>query len=209
MNTTNAAAVALLAQFTAEVAPALRAEKLAKLAEAEAIAARKKTATNEELEAGARMDDRRISGYDFVRANEGQLPQRSHFVEKVGGGRRDFVHLPENDKIHDELIKACGEAVITPEEQSRFNAATRACYNALKGRQAKASRDANAGERAKDAEAAKAFTVGEAVQVHAFGHWYKGTVKSINKNGRIVAEYTSGTGVTREKTCSAGLIRKA
>ncbi len=52
------------------------------------------------------------------------------------------------------------------------------------------------------------FKVGEPVEVKAFGHWYGGTVKSFNKNGRAVVTYTTGTGVTRDKTVSFDLLRK-
>jgi hypothetical protein len=52
------------------------------------------------------------------------------------------------------------------------------------------------------------YAVGETVEVHAMGHWYVGTVKSFNKNGRAVVTFTSGTGKTRDKTVSHDKIRK-
>ena len=62
---------------------------------------------------------------------------------------------------------------------------------------------------APSAKLGEQFQIGDSCEVHAFGHWYKGTVKSINRNGRLVVTYTTGTGVTRDKTVGADLVRKA
>lgn len=43
-----------------------------------------------------------------------------------------------------------------------------------------------------------AFTVGEPVEVNAFGHWYAGEVVKIGR-ARITVRYASGTGRVRDK----------
>jgi hypothetical protein len=50
-------------------------------------------------------------------------------------------------------------------------------------------------------------TVGEAVEVHSFGRWYPGEVVSVGRT-RVVVRYTTGTGKTRDKAFSAGLVRR-
>lgn len=76
-------------------------------------------------------------------------------------------------------------------------------------RRTNATRAANAELRAKMAVQAGTYSVGETVQVHAFGHWYNGTVTKLGRTGKVTVKYTSGTGVTREKAVASNLIRKA
>lgn len=45
------------------------------------------------------------------------------------------------------------------------------------------------------------YTVGQDVFVHAFGHWYAGTVAKLGRT-RVHVTYTSGTGTTRTKSCT-------
>jgi hypothetical protein len=54
---------------------------------------------------------------------------------------------------------------------------------------------------------AQDFAPGEGVQVHAFGHWYYGTVVSIGRT-KVKVNYTSGTGVNRDKNVGMDKIRK-
>lgn len=72
-----------------------------------------------------------------------------------------------------------------------------------------AARIANTAKRAAAAVASGTYTVGEAVQVHAFGHWYNGEVVKLGRTGKVTVKYTSGTGVTREKAVDSGKVRKA
>lgn len=51
------------------------------------------------------------------------------------------------------------------------------------------------------------YEIGEEVYCHAFGHWYKGTVKKFGRT-KIHIEYTSGSGKTRIKPCSPDQISK-
>lgn len=45
---------------------------------------------------------------------------------------------------------------------------------------------------------ANEFHVGQAVEVHAFGHWYRGEIVKIGPK-RVTVRYTTGTGRTRDK----------
>lgn len=67
----------------------------------------------------------------------------------------------------------------------------------------------NASKRAEVAVGAGTYTVGEAVQVHAFGHWYAGVVVKIGRTGKVTVKYTSGTGKTREKAVDSTKVQKA
>ncbi len=82
-------------------------------------------------------------------------------------------------------------------------------YRESRRRQANASRLENAEKRAAAAVATGTYVVGEVVQVHAFGFWYNGKVTKLGKTGKVTVEYTSGTGVTREKAVDSSKVRKA
>lgn len=51
------------------------------------------------------------------------------------------------------------------------------------------------------------YSVGEKVEVHAFGHWYEGEVVKVGYKCTHV-RYTTGTGTTRVKPVKGDLIRK-
>lgn len=55
------------------------------------------------------------------------------------------------------------------------------------------------------------FTVGEPVELHAFGHWYVGRVVKVGPK-RVTVNYTTGTGANRDKAINPAdaepLIRK-
>lgn len=59
-----------------------------------------------------------------------------------------------------------------------------------------------------DEVTAQDFAPGEAVQVHAFGNWYHGTVVSIGRS-KVKVNYTSGTGANRDKNVGMDKIRKS
>jgi hypothetical protein len=59
-----------------------------------------------------------------------------------------------------------------------------------------------------DEVTAQDFAPGEAVQVHAFGNWYHGTVVSIGRS-KVKVNYTSGTGANRDKSVGMDKIRKS
>jgi hypothetical protein len=75
-------------------------------------------------------------------------------------------------------------------------------------RQTNATRAANAEKRAAQAVQTGTYTVGEEVEVHAFGYWYRGTVTKLGRTGKVTVKYTSGTGSTREKAVDSTKIRK-
>lgn len=50
--------------------------------------------------------------------------------------------------------------------------------------------------------AVAAFPVGARVELHAFGHWYAGEVVKAGRS-TVTVRYTTGTGVTRDKTVNA------
>lgn len=83
-----------------------------------------------------------------------------------------------------------------------------ALYKEMRRRQSNATREKNATQRTAQAVAAGTFSIGEAVQVHAFGTWYNGTVTKLGRTGKVTVKYTSGTGVTREKAVDSTKIRK-
>jgi len=76
-------------------------------------------------------------------------------------------------------------------------------------RQANATREKNTASRAATALTQGAYAVGEACEVHAFGHWYKGEVTKLGRTGKVTVKYTSGTGAAREKAVDSTKIRKA
>lgn len=51
------------------------------------------------------------------------------------------------------------------------------------------------------------YKIGDKVEVHAFGFWYRGEVVKIGRN-KVTARYTSGTGTTREKALDEDQIRR-
>jgi hypothetical protein len=59
---------------------------------------------------------------------------------------------------------------------------------------------------ANDLKGYSEFHVGQAVEVHAFGHWYPGVVVKVART-RVNVTYTSGTGTTRTKAVGANKIR--
>lgn len=195
-----------LARFVAEHAPALRAKFLAHLAQIEAAAAARKTLSDEDLAVADRAaslngdESRSYSTWSFV---EGlNLPHSRH---EAGG----FVYVPEDDRAQEDLRRACDLAVASAEERERLRKAARAVGNAERGRRTDKSRKANAAKRAANAVPADLFAENEAVQVHAMGRWYPGVFLRLNKNGMAVCSYTSGAGVTREKTVGADKVCKA
>jgi uncharacterized protein with FMN-binding domain len=85
---------------------------------------------------------------------------------------------------------------------------TKAFYAEATRRKAAATRAENTAAKAARAAAKADYADGETVEVHAFGHWYKGKVVRTTRTGSVVVEYTSGTGTTRQKTVCSDLIRK-
>jgi hypothetical protein len=216
MTTATAAAVLTPAEVIAIMAakaPALRVTFLALLARATAVAKARKTLSDDELNAmnGEVGEAHRSCGFgDAHMLCEDHLVGSHHDkVQKDANGRSVFHYMPEADKIKEQTCEAMIALVASPEERAALRQCGTDCYNTVAGRRRHASKLANATGRANDAVAAAAFAVGENVEVHAFGHWYDGVVKSFNKNGRAVVEYTTGTGITREKTMEADKIRKA
>lgn len=82
-------------------------------------------------------------------------------------------------------------------------------YREQRRRGANASRTKNAEARAALAVPAGTYAVGEAVQVHSFGTWYRGVVTKLGSTGKVHVEYTTGTGVTRIKAVDSTKVRKA
>jgi hypothetical protein len=74
-------------------------------------------------------------------------------------------------------------------------------------RRGNATRAARAAEKASRAASGIVYTPGQQVEVHAMGYWYKGEVVRVTKTGSVVCRYTSGAGVTREKTVGEDKIR--
>ena len=192
---TNAAHVAT---FAATIAPAARESFLARAAVIAEVAKARKTLTDDELNAALQVSSHVSEPYDFVRTLG--LPCSAHENGK-------FQWRPDADKARDALEMECRAQVCSEAEELAVRSDREAIMNTLKGRAAKATREANAADRAADAEACKNFTAGQSVQVHAFGHWYPGTVVKLNRAGRAVVSYTTGTGVTREKTVQACHVR--
>jgi hypothetical protein len=98
---------------------------------------------------------------------------------------------------------AAYEAHVAPigELSSRVNKEDRR-RSSNRTRAANAERNANRAA----AVAAGGFQVGQAVQVHAFGHWYSGEVVKVGK-ATVSVRYTTGTGTTRTKQARGDLVR--
>lgn len=109
-----------------------------------------------------------------------------------------------------DAVAAATEALETDAEYIVVtnNSFLTALNRELRRRMTNASREANAEKRKALAVEAGAYTVGEAVQVHAFGHWYNGEVVKLGRTGKVTVKYTSGTGVTREKAVASDKVRK-
>src|SRR5574343_481919 len=100
---------------------------------------------------------------------------------------------------------AADDALQTVENREFLSALNRE----LRRQQSNKARLANADKRAALAVASGTYTVGEAVQVHAFGCWYSGVVVKLGRTGKVTVKYTSGTGVTREKAVGSNKVRKS
>lgn len=105
--------------------------------------------------------------------------------------------------------KMCGIVRVPGVDEWRLEAPrAKLIENEIQRRKRAKTTAANQAEMANTAAPSQTFALNETVEVHAMGHWYKGIVKSFNKNGRAVVTYTSGTGTTRDKTVSHDKIRK-
>ena len=86
--------------------------------------------------------------------------------------------------------------------------AVRQFYAEDRRRQTNRTRAKNAERNAKHAIESGTFTVGEKVEVHAFGRWYPGEVIALGRT-RITVRYTTRTtGNTFEKTVNGNMVRK-
>ena len=59
-----------------------------------------------------------------------------------------------------------------------------------------------------DAAKAKSYSIGDVVEIHAFGRWYTGTVTKIARL-KVTANFMTGIGANRNKACDMDHIRKA
>jgi hypothetical protein len=209
-----AALPGILASLAAELAPR-RAAFLEEIVAAEAAAKARKSLTDDELEAALRRKTQShvyFGGKDDegVLVVAGASLRCSYFHPTVcdRSGRREFVFLPLADAALQEMRAAADALIATPEEVQRHHVARSALWNAQQGRRANASRQRNAAERASLAVAEGTYAVGEGVEVHAMGRWYKGEVVKLGRTGKVTVRYTSGTGTTRDKAVASDKVRK-
>lgn len=226
-----AAIPAVVAHHRAEL-DVLRVEFLAGLAAIESVAAVRKTVGVEALDAaltaaaavpevGWRAGR---SASRFVDRNYNATEPRGAYtaagmafggtykvIVPTGRGydRHDYVWMSAADETINTMCLALRDEVCTAAEREAFAKAQKAVDDYHRHLRNVASREANATKRAAVAVAAGSFAVGEVVEVHAFGHWYRGQVTKLGRTGKVTVRYTSGTGTTREKAVDATKIRKA
>lgn len=52
------------------------------------------------------------------------------------------------------------------------------------------------------------YNIGTPVEVHSFGRWYPGTVAKVGRT-RVTVNYTTGSGMTRDKAFTLDRVRSA
>lgn len=106
--------------------------------------------------------------------------------------------------IPDAVHFACG-CKAHAEDARTFNPGHPTFEDVRAGRRELCARHAGA---VKPGVVAAGYAVGDAVEVHAFGHWYRGQVVKVGR-ARVTVRYTSGTGRTRDKAVNGDLVRRA
>jgi hypothetical protein len=149
--------------------------------------------------------------------NQARYVESYHIAVELAGGNDAWAALPfgcagplraagqvemaKRNPLYNELTALIG---VSFQDSSALTTISRE----LRRRRLNETRTANTSARAAHAVPAGTYAVGEQVQVHAFGHWYKGEVVKLGRTGKVTVRYTSGTGVTREKAVASDLIRK-
>jgi hypothetical protein len=161
----------------------------------------------------------RISETDFARINAELVEYEKAFCARVDAFEAEKARIMAaegcsyTEDVMQRARKVSEAAVplpVYPLSYESPNAALVPLYYREEQRlKSNATRAANAEKRAAKAIPAGTYAVGEAVEVHSFGHWYKGTVTKLGRTGKVTVQYTSGTGVTREKAVNINGIRKA